>query len=52
MYEKRLLPNGVTLALDRMEGVRSVSLGVFIRAGSRCEGPGEAGEKEIGKREA
>ena len=43
MYEKRLLPNGVTLALDRMEGVRSVSLGVFIRAGSRCEGPGEAG---------
>lgn len=43
MYEKRVLPNGVTLALERVEGVRSVSMGVWIRAGSRCELDGERG---------
>ena len=43
LYEKRVLPNGVTLALERVDGVRSVSMGVWIRAGSRCELDGERG---------
>ncbi len=43
MYEKTVLPNGVTVVLDHAQGARSASLGIWIRAGSRCERPGEAG---------
>ena len=43
MLEKQTLPNGVTVALDRMDGVRSASLGIWVRAGSRCESGDEAG---------
>ena len=43
MYERFTLSNGVTVALDHMDGVRSASLGLWIRAGTRNEIPGEAG---------
>ena len=37
------LPNGVRVATESMPHVRSVSVGVWIEAGSRCEGSGENG---------
>lgn len=43
MYERFTLPNGVVVALDHMDGVRSASLGLWVRAGTRNELPGEAG---------
>ena len=43
MYERFTLSNGVTVALDHMDGVRSASLGLWVRAGTRNEIPGEAG---------
>lgn len=43
MYEKRVLPNGVTVVLDHADGVRSASLGIWVRSGSRYESGDEAG---------
>jgi len=43
MYEKITLPNGVRILYDRMSGVRSVSCGVWVGAGSRYERPSENG---------
>jgi predicted Zn-dependent peptidase len=35
--ERTVLPNGLTILTERMEHVRSVAMGVWIRAGSRHE---------------
>ena len=43
MYERIVLPNGVRVVFERMEGVRSAAFGVWVGAGSRCESPEEAG---------
>ena len=37
MYEKITLPNGARIVFERMEGVRSVSLGIWVGSGSRFE---------------
>lgn len=43
MYDRIILPNGVRVVFERMEGVRSVAFGVWVGAGSRYERPQEAG---------
>lgn len=43
MLEKYKLENGATVLLDHVEGVRSASIGLWFRAGSRDETPQEAG---------
>ena len=40
MIRKEVLPNGLTLLTETMPHVRSVSLGVWLRQGSRHERPG------------
>lgn len=42
-YKKTVLGNGITVLSERMESVRSVSLGVWFQVGSRDESPKEAG---------
>jgi predicted Zn-dependent peptidase len=42
-FRRTVLDNGIRVVTERVDTVRSVSLGVWIRAGSRDEGPGEAG---------
>ncbi len=37
MIETRILKNGITLIMEEMEGYRSVSLGVWVKAGSDFE---------------
>ncbi len=37
MYKSLRLPNGIPLLLERMDGVRSVALGIWVLAGSRSE---------------
>src|SRR3569833_762745 len=36
---RTVLPNGLIVLTDRMEHVRSVAMGVWIKSGSRCEAP-------------
>ena len=43
MYQKRVLKNGVRLVSERIDSVRSVSIGLWLDAGSRHETPGESG---------
>ena len=43
MYEKITLPNGARVVFERMEGVRSASLGIWVGAGSRFERAEEGG---------
>lgn len=43
MLEKYKLKNGATVLLDHVDGVRSASIGLWFRAGSRDETPKEAG---------
>ena len=43
MLEKYKLENGVTVLLDHVDGVRSASIGLWFRAGSRDETPQQAG---------
>lgn len=43
MLEKYKLENGATVLLDHVDGVRSASIGLWFRAGSRDEAPKEAG---------
>ena len=43
MYEKITLPNGARVVFERMDGVRSVSLGIWVGAGSRFERAEEGG---------
>jgi predicted Zn-dependent peptidase len=42
-YRRLDLASGVTLVGERMESVRSVALGAWVRVGSRHERPGEEG---------
>ena len=42
-YDKTVLDNGVTVMTERMEGVRSVALGIWFAVGSRDESAEEAG---------
>jgi predicted Zn-dependent peptidase len=41
--QKRVLPNGLVVLTEPMPHVRSVSVGVWMRNGSRCEVPEENG---------
>ena len=36
---RTVLPNGLTVLTERMEHLRSVAMGVWIKSGSRCEAP-------------
>jgi len=36
---RTVLPNGLILLTERMEHLRSVAMGVWIKSGSRCENP-------------
>ncbi|MDR2586689.1 MAG: insulinase family protein [Coriobacteriales bacterium] len=42
-YQQSILSNGVTVITERMEAVRSVSVGVWFKVGSRDENPENAG---------
>src|SRR5207237_2863523 len=37
LYERTVLPNGLVVITEPMDHVRTVALGVWIAAGSRCE---------------
>ncbi len=37
--ERQVLPNGLTILTERMDHIRSVSMGIWIRSGSRHEDP-------------
>jgi predicted Zn-dependent peptidase len=43
MVERIILENGVRVLLDPIAHLRSVSIGIWVAAGSRLEGPGERG---------
>ena len=43
MYDRITLPNGARVVFERMDGVRSVSLGIWVGAGSRFERAEEGG---------
>ena len=43
MYEIITMPNGVRLVFERMSGVRSASVGIWVGVGSRLERHGEEG---------
>ena len=36
---RTIFPNGLTVLTERMEHMRSVAMGVWIKSGSRCEAP-------------
>jgi predicted Zn-dependent peptidase len=36
---KQVLPNGVTILSEEMQGIRSVAIGVWVKTGSRYEAP-------------
>ena len=42
-YRETFLDNGVRVLSEGMPAVRSVTLGIWLRVGTRDEGPGEAG---------
>ncbi len=42
-YKKTVLENGLTVLTEHMDGVRSASLGLWVRAGARDETPEQAG---------
>lgn len=42
MYVKRILPNGVRLITERIDNMRTVSVGIWVGNGSRYE-PAELG---------
>jgi predicted Zn-dependent peptidase len=41
--KKQALPNGLVVITENMPHVRSVSIGVWVRSGSRRESPDENG---------
>lgn len=43
MYKSLRLQNGIPLLMERMDGVRSVAMGIWVLAGSRGETPGQNG---------
>jgi predicted Zn-dependent peptidase len=42
-FQKTVLPNGLRIVTERIPHVRSVSLGLWVAAGSRLERPAQAG---------
>ena len=42
-YRRTELPGGLTVLTESMQGIRSASIGVWVRAGSVTESPGEMG---------
>ena len=43
MFTKQVLPNGLTVVVEEIPYVRSVSVGVWVAAGSRYESDENAG---------
>ncbi|UVT15705.1 MAG: insulinase family protein [Nitrospira sp.] len=43
MYRKLILDNGIRLVTERIPTLKSVTVGIWVNAGSRDEGPAEAG---------
>ncbi len=43
VYRKTVLKNGLRVITERIPGVRSISLGVWVNVGSRCEDARESG---------
>jgi predicted Zn-dependent peptidase len=43
MYRKKELENGIPVVMERMKSVRSVSLGIWVKVGSRYEAPAQQG---------
>ena len=43
LYNRRVLPNGMVVLTERMPSVKSASIGVWVRIGSRDEAPEVAG---------
>ena len=43
LFRKAKLDNGMTILMERMDTVRSVSLGIWVRAGARDEAENDAG---------
>jgi predicted Zn-dependent peptidase len=37
--QKQVLPNGLTILTERMEHIRSVAIGIWVKSGSRHEHP-------------
>ena len=42
-FEKTILDNGVTLISEKIESVRSIAIGVWVKSGSRTEKTSESG---------
>jgi len=42
-YRKDILPSGLTVVTERVPGIRSVTIGVWVKVGSRHEREGELG---------
>ena len=49
MYVKRVLPNGVRLITERIDTVRTASVGIWVGNGSRYE-PAELGRASCRER--
>ncbi len=43
MYEKTVLPNGARILTERMTGIRSAAIGIWVASGSRDESAAENG---------
>ncbi|HET6372880.1 MAG TPA: pitrilysin family protein [Candidatus Polarisedimenticolia bacterium] len=43
MHRKEILPNGLTILMEEMPNIRSISMGVWLKQGSRHEEPHENG---------
>ena len=43
MYRKLILDNGIRLVTEQIPTLKSVTVGVWVNAGSRDENPAEAG---------
>ena len=42
-FKKTVFDNGLTLLTERLSGYRSLSIGVWVKTGTRHEKPSEAG---------
>ncbi|MCL1918731.1 MAG: insulinase family protein [Peptococcaceae bacterium] len=47
MYQKTVLPNGVRIVSEHIQGGRSVAIGVWVGAGSRHEAPAYEGASHL-----
>ncbi|RME20991.1 MAG: insulinase family protein, partial [Candidatus Zixiibacteriota bacterium] len=43
LYQKTTLPNGMRVVSERIPGIRSISVGIWVDVGSRHESPPESG---------